>query len=261
MDNFRSLMIHSNLPKARAPAACRRAAVEQWSEDRLEEEDWDEDDWERFLRQYDTRMAKYQELFETLEHHPQRDRLIAKEMGWDRVLGECDNHSQDCSTCAKQQDCEIFHVSKLWADAISAAGAGRAAGEVEHDTGDLREITAYREGHAFALEVDSCFNRVFEAAAEPDEEVLEALSLSSLVPAKIAGGHGMGYERDSLCGNIAYCKRALKCLGQCVEALMSIRSRNLAATHQLDALVGRAWEVEKEVKARIDDLRSHVWWA
>lgn len=234
--------------------------MEKWSEDRLEEEDWDEEDWEHFLRQYDTRMAKYQELFETLEDHPQRDRLIAREMGWHRVLGECECDQEDCRECSKQQQCEIFKVSQLWADAISSTEAEKAPGEFEHDLDDLHEITAYRKGHRFSLEVDSCFNRVFETEAEPDEDVLQAISFSSLVPAKIAGGHGMGYERDSLCGNIAYCKRALKCLDRCVSALMSIRTKDFAAPKQVDALVSQAGEVGREVNARIEELRRQVWW-
>ena len=52
-----------------------------------------------------------------------------------------------------------------------------------------------------------------------DEDVLEAISASSIIPAKIAGGHGMGYEKDTLCGNIANCKRSLKNARKCVYCL------------------------------------------
>jgi len=235
--------------------------MEEWSEHRLEEEDWDEYDWEHFLRQADIRMAKYEELFETLQHHPQRDRLIAREMGWDRVLGDCEAEEQECSSCSEQEECEIYEVSQLWAATVSATEALDPCEEAGYTCGDLQGIAAYRKGHAFSMEVDSYFNHVFDGESAIDEDVLQAVSLSSMVPAKIAGGHGMGYERDALCGNIAYCKRALKCLARCVDALESVRAKALADARSVDVLVARAEDVGRAVEARIDELRSQVWWA
>lgn len=235
--------------------------MEEWTERSLEEEDWDEYDWEHFLRQADIRMAKYEELFETLQHHPQRDRLIAREMGWDRVLGDCEAEGQECESCTERDECEIYEVSQLWAATVSATEEPDPCDELEYTCGDLQEIFAYRKGHAFSLEVDCYFNHVFEGEDEIDEDALQAVSLSSMVPAKIAGGHGMGYERDALCGNIAYCKRALKCLARCVNALESVRAKAIADIGSVDALVASAADVGKAVEARIDELRSQVWWA
>ena len=45
------------------------------------ERTWDEYDWERFLQQQDHKTEKYMELLETYLDHPQRDQIIAQEMG------------------------------------------------------------------------------------------------------------------------------------------------------------------------------------
>ena len=47
---------------------------------------WTEDQWERFMQRSDVRSAKFGELLETLRDHPDRDEIIAREMGWDHRL-------------------------------------------------------------------------------------------------------------------------------------------------------------------------------
>src|SRR5436309_7225015 len=49
---------------------------------------WDEYDWERFLQQQDHKTEKYMELLEKYLDHPQRDQIIAREMGWTQLLNE-----------------------------------------------------------------------------------------------------------------------------------------------------------------------------
>ena len=47
---------------------------------------WDEYDWERFLQQQDHKTEKYMELLEKYLDDPQRDEIIAREMGWSQLL-------------------------------------------------------------------------------------------------------------------------------------------------------------------------------
>src|SRR4030095_16514128 len=47
---------------------------------------WDEYDWERFLQQQDHKTEKYMELLERYLDDPQRDQIIAREMGWTQLL-------------------------------------------------------------------------------------------------------------------------------------------------------------------------------
>ena len=72
---------------------------------------WDEYQWERFLQEQDRNTEKYFNLLEKFVDHPERDELIAREMGWD--------------ACADDSEIEEF------ADLNLFAGYG-------HDLVDLR---------------------------------------------------------------------------------------------------------------------------
>ena len=51
---------------------------------------WDEYQWERFLQQQDRNTEKYFGLLEKYLDHPDRDNIIAKEMGWESFDEERD---------------------------------------------------------------------------------------------------------------------------------------------------------------------------
>src|SRR5438552_1495081 len=56
------------------------------SYDHESEKNWDEYDWERFLQQQDHKTEKYMELLEKYLDDPNRDQIIAREMGWTQLL-------------------------------------------------------------------------------------------------------------------------------------------------------------------------------
>ena len=47
-----------------------------------EDKEWDEFDHEKFMRECDARTDKYGELLDKYIDHPERHRIIAREMGW-----------------------------------------------------------------------------------------------------------------------------------------------------------------------------------
>src|ERR1700710_1669236 len=55
---------------------------------------WDEYEWERFLQQQDQKTEKYMELLEKYLDDPQRDQIIAREMGWTHLLENRDGNSE-----------------------------------------------------------------------------------------------------------------------------------------------------------------------
>ena len=214
-------------------------------------DEWDEDDWERFMQRADVRAAKYQELLETLLDHPDRDRIIAGEMGWDKRLAGC-GEQRDCSGCDKRFDCEIYDMLCL------AAEPGHIGGDPEADAlisdfDDLQDIPAYARAHEFALHVQKALHDALHGETA-DEEVGHAFTAAHMVAAKIAGGHGIGYERDCLCGNIANCKRALCNATRCAQTLaeMSLPKRDAAR------LLAAANEVCITLAGWIEELRSRA---
>ena len=221
--------------------------------------DWGENDWERFLQRADVRVAKYQELFETLIDHPECDRLIAREMGWEHKYKKwgCD-HQHDCSFCEQRFDCESYEMLQLVVEPENI--------EDDSDADDLiacfdevRVIPAYCVANEFAARLEGAL-REHAPAWIGDEDVRSTLFAAQMVPAQIAGGHGIGYERDSLCGNIANCKRALRNLAGCREHLGDLAERNLLPAAEVEELKRESEEVCAALDRWIESLRARVWW-
>ncbi len=214
-----------------------------------EDDDWDEEDWERFLQKADVRTAKYLELFETLHNHPDCDSLIAKEMGWDHKYEDCDYKSESCDNCGQRDECHIYEVNQVFDNAV----------EYDETTeSDVKDIIAYKKSYNLYIKLSKYFKN--SKGVNEDEDVLEAISASSMIPAKIAGGHGMGYEKDTLCGNIANCKRSLKNARKCVYLLEIVRAKSTGSDRGINKLISEAINVEREVLKRIEYLRSRIWW-
>jgi len=222
--------------------------------DYYEDSDWDEDDWERFLQKADVRTAKYLELFETLHNHPDCDNLIAKEMGWsdkyeDCNYKDCNYKDRSCDNCGKRDECHIYEVNQVFDNAV----------EYDESTeSDVKDIIAYKKSYNLYIKLSKYFEN--RKGVNVDEDALEAISASSMIPAKIAGGHGMGYEKDTLCGNIANCKRSLKNARKCVSFLEIVRAKSTCSGKAINILISEAVNVEREVLKRIEYLRSRVWW-
>jgi len=220
--------------------------------DYYEDDDWDEEDWERFLQKADVRTAKYMELFETLHNHPDCDNLIAKEMGWTHKYEECDYKNKSCSNCGERNECHIYEIDQIFDNSIEYNET------IENDVEDVKNISAYKKSYELYIKLSKYFKN--RKGMDTDEDVLEAISASSMIPAKIAGGHGMGYEKDTLCGNIANCKRSLKNAKICVYSLEIVRAKSIFPDSDITILISDAIKVEREVLKWIEYLRSRIWW-
>jgi hypothetical protein len=221
-------------------------------------EDWDENDWERFLRRADARTAKYQELFETLIHHPKRDILIAQEMGWEQDVMECGGDPLYCPDCAKRDYCEAYEMSRLMMEPQAIEDDPDAA-DLIASFEQIRDIDAYRESHDFAVRLEECLAKSNPEWIE-DEDARGMVFSAQMVPAQIAGGHGIGYGRDSLCGNIANCKRALDSLRTCLEQFHHLRDRGVLASQDAALIEEAAQCVTQEIGRWVENLRARIWW-
>jgi len=218
--------------------------------------DWDEDDWELFMRKAEVRSARYQELIETLIDHPNRDEIIAREMGWGNIFEECGSEAESCEECQHRGTCRVYEMNRVCASMEAAQSSAVTSREFEL----VRKIPAYRKGHDFCLRLHNYINKHYRVEGEPDEDLMMALSAAHLIPAKIAGGHGMGYGRDCLCGNIANCKRAMKNADACIAALEDMKAKKLLPEAHLDKFIKQARAIREEVANWIEELRSRVWW-
>jgi len=114
---------------------------------------------------------------------------------------------------------------------------------------ELAAIPVYAAAEKFALDLD----RAIEDAAR-------TCRAAYAIPAEIAGGHDVGYERETLCGNIVCCKRAMANVLECLDGLLALRARGILPPKVADALLARGRELKQAVEQRIEELRARLWW-
>jgi hypothetical protein len=78
------------------------------------------------------------------------------------------------------------------------------------------------------------------------------------IAANLAGGHGLGYDEDTICGNIVKCRWALSECEFVIETLDFLAAR--MRRPEFATLLPQARQLRELIAARITKLRGHVWW-
>ncbi len=253
---------------------------------------WTEAQWEEFMKRADVRSAKFGELLETFENHPDRDAIIDHEMGWDRRRAERGEDYEDfleaVSAAAEQAEADgddeddPLGLDDDWdlldddlgdddsEDEEPPEGGLQTQDEgCQEDAMDciarrkdaLRNMPVYARSYRYGLQVHQALDDYkIHGQEDQDEDLIDAVVGSMIIAAKLAGGHGMGYDDDALCGNIVCCKRSLAGADQCLRGLRALRDRGVAQPEVIDPLIQEGEQVRKLVEERIAELRSRVWW-
>ncbi len=224
------------------------------ADDTPDDRPWNEEEWEQLMRQSDVRSAKFGELLETLHEDPNRDAIIAHEMGWDR-REEDEEGDEDEEEDEDQSDFEMPVLDDMDLDEDWEETA-----RLHHEA--LDAIPAYSRGCEWGLRVHKTLQKYLDGdeELEPDDPLVEAFSSSLVVAAKIAGGHGMGYDDDVLCGNIVCCKRALEASARSVAALEELLRLGTVPKETIEPLLDEGRAIHLLVEQHIAELRSRVWW-
>lgn len=212
------------------------------NEDENEPEIWNEHRWEEFFRESDRRTDQYSELLDKYMDHPDRDRIIAEKMGWTHLLDEMDDDHEDW-------------MDELIIDEYEEGEEWKRLTDYEPKKFESFEnLPIYQKAFEFTIDA---MKMVDNRLAEVEDESVSAFCRSVTVPAaKIAGGFGFGFERDSIGGNIANCKRGLKAANGMLNALYEIGEKELLDQDVYLEFYGRAKEVRDELAIYIVELRE-----
>ena len=122
----------------------------------------------------------------------------------------------------------------------------------EHLTDE--DLAEYRQLYRLALDFSV---RMIKLENLPEESVGVCLAAGK-IGANLAGGHGLGYEEDTLCGNIVKCRWALAECEFVLDTLEFLKSRR---RHPVFAeLLEEARQLHNLIVDRIAKLRKRVWW-
>jgi hypothetical protein len=203
--------------------------IEYWED--FDDEVWDEEQWEFFMQEADRKAEEYLKKFE--------DELLSKKESLD---SEEDGYYP--SEERKPEEEQWKESGSAWFDAEAIDS--------------FRHLAIWKTAHHFAATAHEYVDNVDPVHRFKDD--FQTLAEQSLVvAAKIAGGHSMGYDREMLEGNIAYCKRGLKAAQRCIDALERIRIQHKPDTGLLK-LYGLALQMRQEMREWIADLRRKIWW-
>jgi hypothetical protein len=212
------------------------------NEDENEPEIWDEHRWEKFFKESDKRTDKYSELLDTYMDHPDRDRIIAEEMGWTHQLDEIEDEHEEWMS---EFIIDEYEEGEEWK---------RNTNYDPSEIDNFQELPLYQKAFEFSIDA---MNMADEHLIDlNDESVTIFCRTITVPPAKIAGGFGFGFELDSLGGNIANCKRALNAANKILDALYEIGNKELLDREIYIEFHGRAKEVRDELAIYIVDLRE-----
>src|SRR5213082_596617 len=167
---------------------------------------WDEYDWERFLREQDQKTEKYMQLLEKYLDDPQRDEIIAREMGWTQLLD-----------------------AKDWSAEVDALLEENAAQEDEADVDNtaasgetFQEHDLYRAAFDLTLWIDQWYDQ--NAGLQNEPAAVKLATHAALASAKLAAALS-GDHLDEIGMTIAYLKRALKAITTSMNAAVKLRRK------------------------------------
>lgn len=215
---------------------------------------WSEEEWEKRLRENESLIDQYEKVF---EENPDRrwddpaDLYYKVHFGLD--LGEDLKFPEKPGDFSDDSDSDNVPGWK-----VESEDEEIATEEVTlHD--ELDRIAAYRLAFHFALEAMD-YLKTEDPGKEPPDSLKQGFCHHALrIAADIAGGHGLGYEEESLCGNIVKNRWALDHAHEAARLVCEILRRD-GDSPRLLKFPPTLDRIRQELTRRIADLRSRVWW-
>jgi hypothetical protein len=200
---------------------------------------WDEYDWERFLQQQDHKTEKYMELLEKYLDDPQRDQIIAREMGWTQSLGQND-WSDEVDALMSEESGE------------SEQSDGRPEASVESSIDGFEDHGLYRAAFALTVWIDQLFDD--DSSLQNQPAAVKLATHSALASAKLAAALS-DEDLDEIGMTIAYLKRALKAITTSMDAAAQLLSDKTITATQHAVLLQRLFQVRDGIICLMGEYR------
>lgn len=221
------------------------------------EQVWDEYDWERFLQQQDRKTERYMELLEKYIDHPERDQIIAKEMGWSHLANQAEPDWAELSFTAfgEETDDEYVEEEDL-EDEGDELEEDEEEGESEDETQSAESFELhplYQASFALTVWVDQLFEELGDYQNLPS--AVKLATNSAVASAKLAAALSDD-DLDEIGMTIAYLKRALKAVSTALEASLQFRTEARLSEEKWSQLHNRLFTVRDGIIELMGDYRS-----
>ena len=206
-----------------------------------EPEIWDEHRWEEFMQESDRRSDQYLHLYKKYEDHPDREKLIAIEMGWFHRLDNFESENDFL---------EDFIIDEM----DEGEEWKRSTGYEQANLDDFENLPVYKNAFEYTIDAMDLIDKELNDA---DDKSVDAFARSVIIPpAKIAGGFGLGFEMESIGGNIANCKRGLTAANRMLNALQEMKDKKIIDKKTFTDFYNRGKEVRDQLAIYIVELRE-----
>ncbi|MDQ2867178.1 MAG: hypothetical protein M3R59_02025 [Verrucomicrobiota bacterium] len=199
--------------------------------DREPERAWDEYEWERFLQQQDQKTEKYIQLLETYLDDPNRDEIIAREMGWTQLL-EGRDWTQDIDAPQEDDDDEEPRAQ---------------------NPDSFEEHSLYRAAFALTVWIDQLFDE--DSALQNEPSAVKLATHAALACAKLAAALS-GEDADEIGMTIAYLKRSLKAITLAMDGAGALLREKRILPHQHAVLIQRLFQVRDGIITLVGEYRG-----
>ena len=220
---------------------------EPFESERPPDERW----WERELHRNEKLMDKYMAV---LGDNPDWDKWQNPEDLYNKVHFDIDPPEQTEAAEDEEEEevasaaTNVDQEDDEWPDGPEDSGDFQ-------DPDDLVEVNDNYPEISSAARKFAC--AVFDLEQVPGNSELLFLSAGK-VGANLAGGHGLGYDDDSICGNIVKCRWALSDCEFCREILEQLHQQT--GDERYAPLIEDSRKLAEAIRERISRLRNRVWW-
>jgi hypothetical protein len=217
--------MEKSLPNARV--AVREGSM---GDEPQPEKIWDEYDWERFLQQQDRKTERYMELLERYIDDPNRDQIIAKEMGWTHLL------TADGEKWVEAVD-EMFDE-----ELEEELNQVEEAEEEEEEGFEVHPL--YQASFALTVWIDQLIDEQGDLANHP--AAVKLSTQAAIASAKLAAALSDD-DVDELGMTIAYLKRALKAISSAMDGAMQLRKEGALDAERCGTLNQRIFQIRDAI--------------
>lgn len=213
------------------------------AEDDEPEKIWDEYEWERFLQQQERKTERYMELLERYIDDPDRDQIIAREMGWHHLLGK-----EGAAWEEKVESLfeEVFEEDRD-PEADPLGGLEQAEGVESHPL--------YEASFALTVWINQLFADLGDVQGKPACMILA--HHASVASAKLAAAL-RDEDVDEIGMTIAFLKRGLKSIITALDTTAQVRAETQMSPEQSAGLNARLFHIRDGIITLMGQYRTEL---
>ena len=213
----------------------------------------DEFQWEKFMKESDVRTDKYSKLLEQYMDHPDRDRIVAREMGWS--WAEELNEVEDRDVLAEFGDEES--IEKVLA--LEPNPLTEGADWVRNEQGYVEHPLCLRTRNV-VMDMWRDAEKLGLLGETGDTDLRDMISQAQIAGAKLAGAlNHLAYDDDRDGGFlVAALKRALSYLHEAIALAGKVAAKPLLPSDRLKDYEKNLFEIREEVLTLMTLYRKDI---